>query len=119
MHGFEAESFDKPDETRAFDGKGWADVINVGCRVVARGHFEPGWRWSTNVRSIEGGELCEFSHLMYCVSGRMRIHLRDGSERDITPGQVAHIPAGHDAEVIGEETCVMLDFGETADVARR
>jgi hypothetical protein len=29
------------------------------------------------------------------------------------------IPPGHDAEVIGDETCVMLEFGEAGAYAKR
>ena len=43
----------------------------------------------------------------------------DGSEADIGPGDVFAIPPGHDAEIVGEESCVMLDFGEFGDYAKR
>jgi hypothetical protein len=29
------------------------------------------------------------------------------------------IPPGHDAEVIGDEACVMIDFGEISEYAKR
>jgi hypothetical protein len=29
------------------------------------------------------------------------------------------IPPGHDAEIVGEESCVMLDFGQFGDYAKR
>jgi hypothetical protein len=32
---------------------------------------------------------------------------------------VAAIPPGHDAEIIGDEPCVMVDFGEIGDYAKR
>jgi mannose-6-phosphate isomerase-like protein (cupin superfamily) len=115
----EVKTFDKPDDTRRFEGNGWADIVNVARRPVAEAHFEPGWRWSTNVKPIAGTESCEVSHLAYCLSGQMRVHMDDGSEQDIGPGVVAAIPPGHDAEVLGDQTCVMLDFGEIADYARR
>lgn len=115
----EIKTFDEPDETRPFEGRGWADVVNVAHRSVAEGHFEPGWRWSANVKPIAGTESCQVSHLGYCRSGRMRIHMDDGTERDIGPGTVVAIPPGHDAEVVGDETCVLLDFGEIDEYARR
>ena len=49
----------------------------------------------------------------------MRIHMDDGSERDLVAGEAAAIPPGHDAEVIGDEPCVFLDFGEVAEYAKR
>lgn len=115
----EVKNFDKPDETRKFEGKGWVEVVSMAGRPVGRGHFEPGWRWSTNVKPIAGTDSCQVSHLGYCVEGRMRIHMDDGSEQDITPGEVVAIPAGHDAEVIGDETMVFLDFGEIGEYALR
>ena len=118
MNATEVKSFDKPDETRMFTGNGQAEVVQLGGRPVARGTFEPGWRWSTNVKPIAGTDSCEVSHLGYVLAGRMRIHMNDGSEQDITPGEVAAIAPGHDAEVIGQEACVFLDFGEIAEYAK-
>jgi hypothetical protein len=57
MASIEVKNFDSPDETRPFEGKGKADVLEI--------------------------------------------------------------PPGHDAEVVGEEPCVSLDFGEFGDYAKR
>ena len=43
----------------------------------------------------------------------------DGSEGEAGPGDVVAIPPGHDAEVVGDEACVVLDFGEFGDYAKR
>ena len=119
MASVEVKSFDSPDETRPFEGKGEADVVNVAGRTIGRGKFEPGWKWSENVKPIAGTESCEVSHLGYCVSGRMRVRMDDGTEGEVGPGEVVAIPPGHDAEVVGDETCVFLDFGEFGDYAKR
>ncbi|MDT5027550.1 MAG: hypothetical protein QOE61_3976 [Micromonosporaceae bacterium] len=119
MKGIEVKSFDKPDETRLFEGKGMADIVDFGGRQVSRGTFEPGWRWSTNVKPIAGTDSCEISHLGYVLQGRMRIHMNDGSEQELTPGEAVAIAPGHDAEVVGKETCVFLDFGEISEYAKR
>lgn len=117
MGGVDVRSFDKPDETRQFKGKGYADVLTVGGRNVARSVFEPGWRWSTNIKPLAKTEFCEISHLVFALEGRMRVHMKDGSEREITAGEIAAIPPGHDAEVVGGEPCVALDFGEIEEYA--
>jgi uncharacterized cupin superfamily protein len=119
MAELEVKSFDSPDETRPFEGKGQAEVVNVAGQNVGRGTFEPGWRWSENVKPIAGTDSCKVSHLCYCLSGRMRIDMDDGSEGEIGPGDVVAIPPGHDAEVVGEEACVLVDFGEFGDYAKR
>ncbi|WP_084963161.1 cupin domain-containing protein [Thermoactinospora rubra] len=115
----QVKNFDKPDETRPFEGNGRADVVTLGDRTVGRGTFEPGWRWSRNVKPIAGTELCEVSHLGYVLSGRMRIFMQDGTEHEVGPGDVFTIPPNHDAEVVGSDQCVMLDFGEFGDYAKR
>lgn len=120
MKGAELKSFDKPDETRQFEGKGWVDLVTVAGHEVSMAHFEPGWRWSTNVKPIAQTELCEFAHRGYALKGRMRVTMRDGSEIELTEGDVVAIPAGHDAEVIGDEEAVFMEFGqEDADYALR
>ena len=116
---FEVKSFDSPDETRPFEGNGQADVVNVGGRTIGRGTFEPGWRWSENVKPIAGTDSCEVSHLGYVLSGRMRVLMDDGSSGEVGAGDVVAIAPGHDAEVVGDEPCEMLDFGEFGDYAKR
>ncbi|HEX2103234.1 MAG TPA: cupin domain-containing protein [Solirubrobacteraceae bacterium] len=115
----EVKSFDSPDETRPFEGKGKAEVVNVGGRTVGRGTFEPGWRWSENVKPIAGTDSCQVSHLGYVLSGRMRVTMDGGNSGEVGPGDVVAIAPGHDAEVVGDEPCVMLDFGEFGDYAKR
>jgi hypothetical protein len=119
MADVEVKSFDSPDEVRPFEGKGKADVVNVGGRLVGRGTFEPGWRWSENVKPIAGTDSCKVSHLGYCISGRMKVFMDDGSEGECGPSDVVAIPPGHDAEVVGDEPCVFIDFGEFGDYAKR
>jgi ethanolamine utilization protein EutQ (cupin superfamily) len=62
------------------------------------------------VKPIAGTSSCEAAHLGYIVSGRMRVAMDNGTEGIAGPGDVVSIPPGHDAEVVGEETCVFLDF---------
>ena len=119
MAEVEVKNFDSPDETRPFEGKGKAEVVRVAGRTVGRGTFEPGWKWSENVKPIAGTDSCEVSHLGYCVSGRMRVRMDDGSEGEVGPGDVVAIHPGHDAEIVGDEPCVFVDFGEFGDYAKR
>lgn len=119
MPGIEVKNFDNADETRPFEGKGQAEVVEIGGQTVGKGTFEPGWRWSANVKPIAQTDSCQVSHLGYVISGRMKISMDDGSESEVGPGDVAAIPPGHDAEVVGDEPCVMVDFGEFGDYAKR
>jgi len=118
MASIEVKNFDSPDETRPFQGKGKADVVNLAGQTVGRAVFEPGWKWSENVKPIAQTDSCQVSHLGYVISGRMRVYMDDGSEQEIGAGDVVAIPPGHDADVPGDEPCVMVDFGQFGDYAK-
>jgi hypothetical protein len=113
----EVKSFDAPDETRPFQGKGHADIVTVGGRPVARAIYEPGWSWEGNVRPLVGTETCQIAHLGYVVSGRLRVTMEDGTEAIAGPGDVFSIPAGHTGEVVGDEPCEWIDFGDVGSYA--
>jgi quercetin dioxygenase-like cupin family protein len=119
MPPVEVKSFSSPDETRPFEGNGQAEVVKVAGHTIGRGTFEPGWRWSENVQPIAKTDSCQVSHLAYCLSGRMKVYMDDGTEGEVGPGDVMAIPPGHDAEVVGDEACVLIDFGEFGEYAKR
>jgi hypothetical protein len=119
MAGMEVKNFDAPDEVRPFEGKSQAKVLSIGDRVVGRGTFEPGWRWSNNIKPIAGTDLCQVSHLGYISPAGMGVRMDDGPEAEAGPGDVFALAPGHDAWVVGDETCVALDFGEFGDYAKR
>lgn len=103
------KSFDSPDETRPIS-KGNVEVVTLGDITAMRATFEPGWRWSESVKPLVGTDSCEVAHLVYIISGRMGLRMNDGTETEIGPGDVASIPPGHDAWIIGDEACVAVDF---------
>ena len=118
MASLEVKALDSPDEVREFKGKGSVNVVTVAGQTVMKGTFEPGWKWSENVKPIAGTDSCEVSHLGYVVSGQMRVIMDDGSESVAGPGDAMAIPPGHDAEIVGDEPCVVIDFGEFGDYAK-
>lgn len=98
-----------PDETRNLP-KTKVEVVNLDEITVMRATFQPGWKWSECVKPTAGTESCQVPHVNYIVSGRMKIVMDDGTEKEMGPGDVANIPPGHDAWVIGNEPCVAIDF---------
>jgi quercetin dioxygenase-like cupin family protein len=120
MAGIETKRFDAPDETRPFESNGRVELVTLGGHEIGKATFEPGWRWSEHVKPIAQTKSCEFAHLGYVLSGRMRVYMDDGTAGEIGPGDVFSIAPGHDAEVVGVEPCVMIDVGdEDADYAKR
>ena len=114
MVSVDSRSIDTPHETRPFKGHGHMDVITFGDFTVGRGVFEPGWRWSEDVKPIAGTDSCQTRHTGICVSGRMTVRMDDGTEASVGPGDVVLIEPGHDAWVVGDEPCVMYDTGVAA-----
>jgi quercetin dioxygenase-like cupin family protein len=114
----EVKSTRFPDETRQFTDKGQAQVVNVQGHPVLYGVFEPGWRWSEHVKPIAGTDSCQASHAIYCISGRMHVVMDDGTEADLTPGDVMMIDPGHDAWTVGDEPCVAIDWVSAANYAK-
>jgi hypothetical protein len=114
MTGLDVQSIDAPNETRPFQAHGHMDVVTVGDFTLGKGTFEPGWRWSDDVKPIAGTESCQTRHTGICVSGRMTVRMNDGTEDTISQGDVVLIEPGHDAWVVGDEDCVLYDTGVAA-----
>jgi class 3 adenylate cyclase len=87
-----------------------ASVVEVGGLTVARIVHRPGWRWAEHVRPDVGTEWCEARHMGLALSGLLHVTLRDGSEYDVTAGDVFEILPGHDGFVVGDEPFVELEW---------
>src|SRR3954451_17566113 len=107
-------NIERDGEKRAFKEHGNAAIAAAGAAAFLKGTFEPGWRWSTDIAPIAGTSSCQARHLGYVISGRMHITFDDNTEIDIAPGDVFDLPAGHDAYVVGNEPCVMVDISPDA-----
>ena len=119
MAAIEKKSFDSPDEARPHEGKGKAEIVEIGGQSVARITLEPGCKWSINLKPIAKTDSCQVNHLGYVTSGRIKITMDDGTEEEYGPGDVYAVAPGHDAEVVGSETCVTVDFGKVGDYAKQ
>ena len=119
MAGMIRMSLNSPEETRSFkDGRGKLELVNLAQGAVGRATFEPGWKWSEHVKPMSGTDSCQAPHLGYYVSGRMNVVMDDGQEVEFGPGDFAIIPPGHDAWIVGDEPCVVIDWQGFADYAK-
>src|SRR3990172_10250857 len=90
--------------------QGRVEIFDLGDLVVGRSVFDPGWRWSVDVKPNAGTELCEYHHLGVVISGLLHVVMASGAEVDIGPGAAFEMPPGHDAWVVGDEPWISLDF---------
>lgn len=111
------KSFAQPDETRGFPN-GRAEILAIGQAQVGRLIFQPGWRWSNDVKPLAGTSSCEAPHLQYHVSGRLAIRMDDGKEFIAEPGDVTALPKGHGAWVVGNEPVVVVDWYGASNYAK-
>ncbi len=116
-HETEHKSFGAPDETREFPN-GQAEILSIGEAEIGRLTFEPGWRWSNDVKPIAGTDSCQAPHFQYHVSGRLGIRMDDGAELVAGPGDITSLPSGHDAWVVGDEPVVVVDFYGASNYAK-
>ncbi|HEY8695860.1 MAG TPA: cupin domain-containing protein [Chloroflexota bacterium] len=114
----EVRGFDSPKETRQFKGHGKLELVDLMGGMAGRGTFEPGWKWSEDVKPIAGTASCQAAHTGYVVSGAMHIAFDDGSALDVKAGEVFHMPPGHDAWTVGNAACVLVDFSGVQDYAK-
>jgi len=108
-HETEHKTFATPDETREFQ-RGRAELLKIGGGEVGRLVFQPGWRWSNDVKPLAKTASCEAPHFQYHESGRLAIRMDDGTEIVAGPGDITSLPSGHDAWVIGDEPAVVIDW---------
>ena len=102
MARLQAKPFETPDETRPVPGA-ILRLVNLGEVAVGHAVWQPGWRWSTDLRPLAGTEWCENHHLGYAISGRLAVLTEDGEQLEIAGGSVYEIPPRHDAWVVGDE----------------
>jgi mannose-6-phosphate isomerase-like protein (cupin superfamily) len=114
VSGSAIKNIGTPDETRKFAAHGWADVVTLPGLNFLRATFQPGWKWSNDVKPLAGTNTCQVHHNGYVESGRMTIVMDDGATFDVGPGDVFVCPPGHDAYTVGDEDCVVLDFSSSA-----
>jgi hypothetical protein len=111
-------SLNSPQEVRDFPN-GKLELVTLGETVVGRATLRPGWRWSKDVRPLVKTSSCQAAHLQYVVSGELGIRMDDGTEFRLSAGDAASIGPGHDAWVIGNEPCVLVDFAGMKEYAQR
>jgi class 3 adenylate cyclase len=102
------KSFDAPDEVRRFPG-GIVNLVHLGSVTMGRGVLDPGFRWSTSLRPLQGTSSCQIHHLQLMVQGRFHVEMDHGESVEFGPGDVMNVPPGHDVWVVGDEPVVVVD----------
>lgn len=105
----QAKNLDTPDDKRNFD-HGQIQLVDLPGTTFARAVLGPGWRWSTDAKAAAGTDSCQAAHTAVVISGHFHVRMDDGTELDLGPGDAHVVSPGHDAWVVGDEDCVIIDF---------
>ena len=110
MAGITRKGFGEPDDEAPF-AHGRMLVLRLGEQEVWRSELAPGWNWDEDLKPYaEGATSCPMTHREYVVSGRIRYLTDDGDEVIAGPDDALYIEPGHRAWVVGDETCVLIDW---------
>jgi len=109
MARLQRRRFEDTADVRVTPG-GRVEMVELDDRVVAMITWEPGWRWSDNMRAVTGTQFCQSHHVGIVLEGTLRIQMADGVELEFHTGDVLEIPPGHDAWVVGDQRVVTVDF---------
>jgi hypothetical protein len=112
----ESKNTATPDDKRTFTN-GEVSLVNLTGFTVGRAEFRPGWKWSADVKPLAGTDSCQIAHSSYVVSGRLHVAMSDGQQLALGPGDAHLVGPGHDAWVVGDEPCVIIDFIPASDTA--
>jgi class 3 adenylate cyclase len=108
------KSIDQPDEIVSAPRVA-KRIVTVGKTVIARIEYQPGWRWSKDIKPTAKTASCRHHHQGVVLSGRLHVASDEGGERIIGPGDAFDILPGHDAWTLGDESCVMIEFQGARD----
>ena len=65
MAGLEKKSFNTPDERRTPPNT-TMDTVGFGDRRVTRITYQPGWRWTTDIKPVAGSDPAKSTTLCMC-----------------------------------------------------
>jgi mannose-6-phosphate isomerase-like protein (cupin superfamily) len=97
--------FDAPERVLMFE-HGRLEVITVGGRVIGKGSYEPGWRWSHASKVALRDKAPD--HVGVVLSGRAKLVIGEDQEFDLTPGDFFHVATEYDSWVVGYRPCEVL-----------
>jgi class 3 adenylate cyclase len=103
------KTFQPPDETQQFE-LGSMAIVEIGDLTIGRTVAGAGWRWSSHMRPVVGGEWCQARHVGVILAGRFGYTFEDGTTLELKADDVFDIPAGHDGYTLGDEDCVQLEW---------
>lgn len=94
-------------------------TTEIGGKKASKLWIEPGFDWRCVCKPILPGcpDWCPATHFGFIEKGCMKIQYEDPDRPDevIKAGETYFVPPGHIPIIEGPETCVMVEFAESAN----
>jgi class 3 adenylate cyclase len=104
-----AKSFGTADESQEYEFASLV-LVELGDLTVMRAVMRPGWRWSSHMRPVVGGDWCPARHVGVVLGGRIGFTFEDNTTLELKADDVFDVPPGHDAYTLGDEDCTLLQW---------
>ena len=95
------------------------DICPAGAGRVKRVIYPAGFRWSKDMKSVSGTDLCMHAHVGFLVRGAIHMQYADGCVAEFTAPQAVVIDPGHDGWVVGDDAAVLIEFDFLGDTVNR
>jgi hypothetical protein len=105
-------------ETRTVGGV-QVDVFKAGAGRVKRMIYQPGFRWSTDLKPIIGTDLCQHAHVGFIARGELHVKFADGHVEEFVAPQAFAVGPGHDGWVVGSDPAVLIEFDFESKTAEK
>ncbi|MCY3852700.1 MAG: cupin domain-containing protein [Gammaproteobacteria bacterium] len=93
-------------------GKISKQVVTLDEVTAIKVTFNPGAKWSVDLKEYAGTESCQLPHVAYVISGAIEILMDDGSKETFRKGDIMMLPPGHDAWTVGDEPCQFIQMSQ-------
>ncbi len=70
------------------------DIARAGNARVKRVVYQPGFRWSKQMKPLVGSDLCQHAHVGFLARGQVHIEYADGCKLEFKAPQAVAIEPG-------------------------
>jgi hypothetical protein len=95
------------------------DTVRTGEARIKRVVYQPGFRWSTNMKPITGTDRCMHAHVGFLAQGQIHVEYADGCVYEFAAPAAIAIEPGHDGWVVGDEPAVLIEIDFESDTITR
>ena len=95
------------------------DAVRAGDARIKRIVYQPGFRWSTDMKPVTKTDRCMHAHVGFLAQGQIHVEYEDGCVKEFAAPAAVAIEPGHDGWVVGNEPAVLIEIDFESDTIER